>query len=85
MIFRRYIHREILAKLGWITGLLLLVLTSNRFVDYLADAAAGDLPADLLFQILVMKMLADPAKATARRPVSRRHPGIVTPVQGQGV
>ena len=58
MIFRRYIHKEILEKLGWIIGLLLLVLTSNRFVDYLADAAVGDLPSDLLFEMLGMKMLA---------------------------
>jgi len=58
MIFRRYIHREILEKAGWIIALLLLVLSSNRFVDYLADAAGGDLPGDLLFQMLGMKMLA---------------------------
>lgn len=58
MIFRRYIQKEILEKLGWIVGLLLLVLTSNRFVDYLADAAVGDLPSDLIFQMLSMKMLA---------------------------
>jgi len=58
MILKRYLHREIVEKLGWIIGLLLLIVTSNRFVKYLADAAAGDLPADLILQMLLMKMLA---------------------------
>ena len=57
MILRRYIHREIAEKLGWIIGLLLLIITSNRFVRYLADAAAGTFPTDLVFQALLMKML----------------------------
>ena len=57
MILRRYIHREIVEKLGWIIGLLLLIITSNRFVRYLADAAAGVFPTDLVFQALLMKML----------------------------
>ena len=57
MILRRYIHREIAEKLGWIIGLLLLIIMSNRFVRYLADAAAGAFPADLVFQALLMKML----------------------------
>lgn len=58
MILRRYIQKEIVEKLGWILGLLLLILTSNRFVDYLSDAAAGQLPSELIFQMLMMKMLA---------------------------
>ena len=58
MILRRYIHKEIAEKLGWVMGLLLLIITSNRFVRYLADAAAGAFPVDLVFQALLMKMLA---------------------------
>ncbi len=58
MILRRYIHKEIAEKLGWIIGLLLLIIMSNRFVRYLADAAAGALPADLVLQTLLMKMLS---------------------------
>lgn len=57
MILRRYIHREIVEKLGWIIGLLLLIITSNRFIRYLADAAAGTFPTDLVFQAVLMKML----------------------------
>ncbi len=58
MILERYIQREILAKLGWIMTFLLAILASNRFVDYLADAAAGDLPANLILQMLLMKLLS---------------------------
>lgn len=58
MILERYIHREILAKLGWIIFILLLILASDRFVDYLADAAAGNIPGDLILQLLGMKMLS---------------------------
>lgn len=58
MIIERYIHREVLVKLIWITGLLILILTSHRFVDYLADAAAGRIPGNLILSMLLMKMLA---------------------------
>jgi len=39
-------------------GLLILVLTSNRFVGFLADAAEGAIPGDLVFLMLAYKMLA---------------------------
>jgi lipopolysaccharide export system permease protein len=58
MILERHMHREILEKAGWILGLLLLVLASNRFVEYLADAAEGKLPAELILQMLAMKLVA---------------------------
>lgn len=58
MILERHIHREILEKSGWVLGVLLLVLASNRFVDYLAEAAAGKLPAGLILSMLAMKLLA---------------------------
>ena len=58
MILQRYIHREIFEKAGWIIGLLLLILASNRFVGYLADAAAGKMPGDLILQMLSAKMLS---------------------------
>jgi lipopolysaccharide export system permease protein len=58
MILERHIHREILEKSGWVLAILLLVLASNRFVDYLADAAAGKLPAALIFHMLAMKLIA---------------------------
>ena len=58
MILERYLQREILEKLIWIIGLLVLILTSHRFVDYLEDAAAGHLPGGLLLGVLGAKMLA---------------------------
>jgi lipopolysaccharide export system permease protein len=58
MILERYIQREILARLGWILTFLLAILASDRFVEYLADAAAGDLPPNLILQMLLMKMLS---------------------------
>ena len=58
MILERYIHREVLEKLLWLIGLLVLIITSHRFIDYLADAAAGRIPGDLIIKLLVMKVLA---------------------------
>jgi lipopolysaccharide export system permease protein len=57
-IIERYIHREILTRLFWIAGLLFLVLASNKFVEFLADAAAGKIGVELIFKMLWLKMLA---------------------------
>ena len=43
MIITRYIHKEILQKLAWIVGLLILIFASNKFVGFLSDAAEGAL------------------------------------------
>lgn len=58
MIIQRYIFRELLHRLAWILGLLVLVLTSNRFVHFLADAAEGNLPGDMVFMMLAFKIIA---------------------------
>jgi lipopolysaccharide export system permease protein len=58
MILERYIHSEILSKLAWVIGMLILILGSQRFVGYLADAAAGELPSSLIFNMLGMKILS---------------------------
>ena len=58
MIIERYIHREILQRLLWIGVLLLLIFTTNKFVDYLGDAASGRIPADFVFRLLWLRMLA---------------------------
>lgn len=58
MIIQRYIYRELLQKLVWILSLLILVFASNKFVGFLADAAEGHLPADMVFLMLGFKMLA---------------------------
>ncbi len=58
MIIQYYIHREILQKLLWVLGLLILIIASNRFAGFLEDAAEGNLPANMVFLILSYKMLA---------------------------
>ena len=58
MIIERYIHREILHRLIWIALLLLLVLTTNKFVEYLGDAAAGKIPASYVLKLLWFRMLS---------------------------
>lgn len=58
MIIQRYIYKELLQKLLWILSLLILVFASNKFVGFLADAAEGNLPADMVFLMLGFKMLA---------------------------
>ena len=58
MILKRYIQLEIAAKLAWVLGLLVLILAGTRVVDYLADAAAGRMPGDLILRLLSLKILA---------------------------
>lgn len=58
MIIQRYIHLEILQRLLWIGALLLLIFTTNKFVDYLGDAAAGKIPAEYVLTLLAYRMLA---------------------------
>ena len=53
----RYLLREVL--LGWlgITLVLLLIMISYRMVDYLAQAATGQIPGDVIFVLLGLKAL----------------------------
>ena len=58
LIIERYIHKEILHRLLWVTLLLLLIFTTNKFVEYLGDAAAGKIPPDFVLKFLWLKLLA---------------------------
>ena len=58
MIIKNYIHKDLLHKLAWIIGLLILIFASNKFVGFLSDAAEGNLPADMVFMMLGYKILA---------------------------
>jgi lipopolysaccharide export system permease protein len=53
-LIARYITKEVLWNSLVITGILLLVVLSNRFAIYLAKAATGELPIGLVFQIVVL-------------------------------
>ncbi|MDM8561535.1 LPS export ABC transporter permease LptF [Candidatus Parabeggiatoa sp. HSG14] len=59
MIISRYFFREILHTLLALTTLLLLIYISHRFMMYLVEASVGALPADFIFQLLVLKLLSD--------------------------
>ena len=56
-VFDRYLLREVIH--GWlaVTVVLWLILVSNRLVRFLADAAAGDIPGDVIFKLLGLKMI----------------------------
>lgn len=58
LIIRRYIYLEILTRALWIAALLLVVVMTNKLVDYLADAASGRIPGSFVFSFLWLKMLA---------------------------
>ncbi|MEZ5541701.1 MAG: LPS export ABC transporter permease LptF [Pseudomonadota bacterium] len=56
-IFDRYLLKEVVS--GWlaVTVVLWLVLVSNRLVQYLADAAEGNIPGSLIFNLLGLQMV----------------------------
>ena len=56
-IFDRYLLKEVIQ--GWlaVTLFLWLMLVSNRLVRYLGDAASGEIPGDLVFKLLGLKMV----------------------------
>ena len=59
MIISRYLFRETLQTLLALTGLLLLIYISHRFMTYLVQASIGDLPAQFIFQLLALRLLSD--------------------------
>ncbi len=56
MIVFRYLAREVLYSMVAVTGVLLLILVSGRFIKYLSEAASGDLSADVLFEIMAYRI-----------------------------
>ncbi len=42
----------------WVAGLLFLIYSSNKFVAYLADAAAGKISSSLAFELLWLKLVS---------------------------
>lgn len=52
MIIFRYLAREVLVSMIAVSGVLLLIIMSGRFVKYLAEAAAGKLAPDVLLAIM---------------------------------
>ena len=53
----RYLLREFALNLVAVTGVLWLIYVSTRFARYLADAAVGNMPADVIFNLLGLSSL----------------------------
>nr|VFK16983.1 MAG: lipopolysaccharide export system permease protein [Candidatus Kentron sp. LPFa] len=57
MILNKYLYREILLVFLSVLSILMLVYVSHRFVQYLAEAAAGTIPAGAIMELLGIKLL----------------------------
>jgi lipopolysaccharide export system permease protein len=58
LILQRYIYREITHSFLAVFALLLPIYLSNRFVQYLAEAAAGKIGSEIIFKLLGLKLLS---------------------------
>src|SRR5690606_36520235 len=52
----RYLSREVLTTLAAVSGVLLIIIMSGRFIKYLAQAAAGQLDPGVLFTIMAFRV-----------------------------
>ena len=59
VIIDRYLVREVLATLLGVVAVLLLILLSVRLVRLFAEAAAGNLPVDVILIALGLKSIAN--------------------------
>jgi len=58
LILERYIYLEITQRLFWIALILVLVFSTEKFVDFLGDAAAGRIPTEFVFKLLGLKLIS---------------------------
>lgn len=58
MIIDRYLIREIVANVIGVTLVLMLIFLSNRFVRYLSQAVSGEVPPDIIFNLLLLKSVS---------------------------
>jgi lipopolysaccharide export system permease protein len=52
----RFLNREVLTHTLAVSAVLLVIIVSGRFVKYLAEAAVGDLAADILLPVMLYRM-----------------------------
>lgn len=57
MILKRYLYKEILQNFLAVFLVLILIVFSLRFVRYLGDAAAGKMTAEIIYQLLILKLV----------------------------
>jgi len=56
LILYRYINRQLLATTVVVTVVLMMVLVSGRFIKYLAQAAKGEIAADVLLLVMLYRV-----------------------------
>ena len=56
MLIQRYLTRDVLVHTGAVTLVLFLVVFSGRFINYLAEAAIGDISPAILFPVMLYKL-----------------------------
>lgn len=54
-IISRYLIRQFIISMGAVSGILLLVFMSGRFLKYLGNAAEGEISADVLLTIMAYR------------------------------
>lgn len=57
MIIERYLLKDILYTLLAVTLVLTVIYLGNRFIDFLADAAVGGIPSDVILTLLFLKSI----------------------------
>jgi lipopolysaccharide export system permease protein len=55
----RYVGREVLLAWLGVTVVLVVVLLTNRLIQFMADAASGDIPPQVIFTLLGLKAVAN--------------------------
>ena len=58
LIVQRYLLREVALAFGAVISVLMLIYVSNRFVRYLAQAASGDIGADVVVRLVFYKVVS---------------------------
>lgn len=56
MTILRYLSREVLTHTLAVSFVLLVIIFSGRFVKYLAEAASGDIAADILLPVMLYRL-----------------------------
>ena len=56
-ILDRYFSREVLQTLLGVALILLLIFLSRLLVGYLAEAAAGEIPSDIIMTLMMLKTI----------------------------
>ena len=52
----RYLNREVMTHMVAVSFVLLVIIFSGRFVKYLAEAATGDIAADILLPVMFYRL-----------------------------